>query len=169
MGEYAFDADSRVTAAEADGEFTAQVTGRWDGLGGAANGGYLLATCTRAMGMIVPFPDPVVVSGFFLRPGGPGPARIRTELIRSGRTTAFGQASLSQDGKEVIRATAAFTRFGQDGPVFIDGAPPTCRRRRSAPAPRSGPSAGPPSPSGSTSAPPSSPAGTPAALRPPGQ
>jgi acyl-CoA thioesterase len=124
MGEYAFDADSRVTAAEADGEFMAEVTGRWDGLGGAANGGYLLATCTRAMGMIVPFPDPVVVSGFFLRPGGAGPARIRTELIRSGRTTAFAQASLGQDGKEVIRATAAFTQFGQDGPVFIDGAPP---------------------------------------------
>ena len=64
---------------------------------------------TRAVGEVLPFPDPLVVSGFYLRPGSPGPAEIRTEVIRSGRTTAFGQASLCRDGKEVLRATAAYT------------------------------------------------------------
>jgi acyl-CoA thioesterase len=124
MGEYAFDTDTAVSPDGADGEFRAEVTGRWDGTAGAANGGYLLSMCTRALGQIVPFPDPVVVSGFYLRPGTAGPARIRTELLRSGRTTAFAQATLAQGGKEIVRATAAFARLGRDGPVFLGGAPP---------------------------------------------
>jgi acyl-CoA thioesterase len=50
---------------------------------------------------------------------------VRTSLVRSGRTTAFGEAVLTQGGKEVVRAAAAFTRLGRDGPVFVDGTPPT--------------------------------------------
>ncbi len=124
MGSYAFDADTAVSAAGA-GEFTAAVTGRWDGTGGAVNGGYLLAICTRALALVMPFPDPVVISGFFLRPGAVGPACVRTSLVRSGRTTAFGQAALVQGDKDVVRATAAFARLGAtEGPVFVDGAPP---------------------------------------------
>lgn len=88
--------------------FGAVLDGRWDGHEGA-NGGFLLSLATRAVGAVLPFPDPLVVSGYFLRPGSPGPAEIRTEVIRSGRTTAFGQASLCRDGKEVLRATAAYT------------------------------------------------------------
>jgi acyl-CoA thioesterase len=58
---------------------------------------------------VLPFPDPLTISGFYLRPGTPGPAEIRTEVIQAGRTTGFGQASLYRDGKPVLRATAAFT------------------------------------------------------------
>jgi hypothetical protein len=68
-----------------------------------------------------------VVSGFFLRPGTAGPATVRASVIRSGRTTAFGDTVLTQDGKDVVRATAAFARLGiaaQDGPVYLDGTPP---------------------------------------------
>jgi len=110
------------------------VTGRWGGITGVPNGGYLLAMCTRALGLRLPFPDPIVVSGFFLRPGTPGPATIRTSVVREGRTTAFGEAVLSQSGKDVIRAAAAFARLGGSGgsrgpgsgggPVLVDGAPP---------------------------------------------
>ncbi len=32
-------------------------------------------------------------------------------MIRSGRTTAFGESVLAQDGTDVVRATAAFARF----------------------------------------------------------
>ena len=123
MGEYAFDEDSRVEPG-ADGAYAASLTSRWNGTSGAVNGGYLLATCTRALAVTMPFPDPIVISGFFLRPGAAGPATVRTSLVRSGRTTAFGAAVLTQDGKEVIRATAAFARLGQDGPVFLGGVPP---------------------------------------------
>jgi acyl-CoA thioesterase len=107
-----------------DGEYTAELTGRWNGTRGAVNGGYLLATCTRALALSMPFPDPIVISGFFLRPGTAGAATIATSLVRGGRTTAFGTAVLTQQGREVIRVTAAFARLGQDGQVFLGAAPP---------------------------------------------
>jgi acyl-CoA thioesterase len=89
----------------------------------------MLATGIRALALGMPFPDPVVVSGFFLRPGSAGPATVRTSVIRSGRTTAFGESALSQDGRQVVRATAAFAKLGdtgagRDGLVFLDGSPP---------------------------------------------
>jgi acyl-CoA thioesterase len=137
MADFAFDEDSRVIAAGPEGAFTAALTGRWNGTAGAVNGGYMLAICTRALALGMPFPDPVVVSGFFLRPGTAGPAAVGTSVIRSGRSTAFGEAALTQDGKDVVRATAAFARLGgtgqdgtgqdgtgQDGLVFLDGTPP---------------------------------------------
>jgi hypothetical protein len=72
MGDYAFDADTSVNASASGalpGSFAAELTGWWDGTNGAVNGGYLLAVCLRALGSRMPFPDPIVVSGFFLRPG----------------------------------------------------------------------------------------------------
>ncbi len=106
MGAFEFDAAMALTG---DGPgFHAVLDGRWDGPQGA-NGGFLLALATRAVAAVVPFPDPLVVSGFYLRPGSPGQAEISTEVLRTGRTTAFGQASLCRDGKEVLRATAAYT------------------------------------------------------------
>src|SRR5262245_37653730 len=115
MGDFAFDEDSRVVAAGVcPGVFAAELTGRWNGTAGAVNGGYMLATCVRALALGMPFPDPVVVSGFFLRPGTAGPATVRASVIRSGRTTAFGDAVLIQDGSDVVRATAAFARLGRD-------------------------------------------------------
>jgi acyl-CoA thioesterase len=123
-GVFAFDADSRVTPAGTEGSYTASLTDRWNGTAGAVNGGYMLSTCLRALAPTMTFPDPVVVSGFFLKPATAGPASIRTSVIRRGRTTAFGEAALAQEGKEVVRATAAFARLGRDGPVFTDGGPP---------------------------------------------
>jgi acyl-CoA thioesterase len=140
MGDFAFDEDSRVVAGGSSGEFAAELTSRWNGTAGAVNGGYMLAICTRALALGMPFPDPVVVSGFFLRPGTAGPAAVSVSVIRSGRSTAFGEAALTQDGTDVVRVTAAFARLGegpgagasagagagagQDGLVFLDGTPP---------------------------------------------
>jgi acyl-CoA thioesterase len=114
-GESEFDADTRlVPLAGGPGNvgvpgpaFSVDVSDRWSGMGGV-NGGFLLALCLAGLSRELAFPDPIVVSGFFLRPGNPGVTRVRTEVIRSGRTTAFGQAILEQGGKEVVRATAAF-------------------------------------------------------------
>ena len=57
----------------------------------------------------MPFPDPVVISGFFLRPGTAGPARVRTSAgpQRADHGVRRGGA-WTQGGKEVVRATAAF-------------------------------------------------------------
>jgi acyl-CoA thioesterase len=125
MGDFAFDADTGVMASSVRDEFAAELTGRWNGTNGAVNGGYMLAICLRALGPVMAFPDPVVVSGFFLRPGTAGPAVVSTTLTRSGRTTAFGEAVLSQGGKDVVRAAAAFAALGAGGPAFADGAPPS--------------------------------------------
>jgi len=125
MGDFAFDADTRVMASSVRDEFAAELTGRWNGTNGAVNGGYMLAICLRALGLRMQFPDPIVISGFFLRPGTAGPAVIGTTLTRSGRTTAFGEAVLSQDGKDVARAAAAFAALGGAAePAFVAGAPP---------------------------------------------
>lgn len=125
-GESEFDADTRLSGGGPG--FEIGLGDRWSGLPGV-NGGFLLAVCTRALARVLPFPDPVVVSGYYLRPGSPGPARVTTEVIRAGKTTAFGQASLWRDGKEVLRATAAFTDLAQvaarsPGPEFAAGAAP---------------------------------------------
>ena len=90
------------------GGFSIDISDQWSGLA-SVNGGFLLSLCLKALDAWLPFPDPIVVSGFYLRPGNPGLSQVRTEVIRSGRTTAFGQASLEQGGKEVLRVTAAFS------------------------------------------------------------
>lgn len=127
MGDYAFDADTSVSPSGRD-EFSATLTDRWNGMTSVVNGGLEMAICLRALGLSMPFPDPLVVSGLFLRPGTPGPATVRTSLLRSGRTTAFGEASLSRDGKEIVRVTAAFADLGAGAslgmPVFVGGGPP---------------------------------------------
>jgi acyl-CoA thioesterase len=114
-GEFDFDADTRLVPGSADGTFQVEISDRWSGIA-SVNGGFLMATCLKALATAMPFPDPVTVSAFYLRPGGSGPAVITAELIRAGRTTSFGQASLLQAGKEVLRITAAFADLGAAPP-----------------------------------------------------
>jgi len=125
MGVFEFDASSALSG---NGPvFGVVLDGRWDGQA-STNGGFLLALVTRAIGEVLPFPDPIVASGFYLRPGSPGPAEVRTEVIQAGRTTAFGQASLCRDAKEMLRVTAAFTSLdvaaARGGPSYTGGKPP---------------------------------------------
>jgi acyl-CoA thioesterase len=129
VGEFEFDAD---TCLSGEGpEFAASLPEDWGGAPGV-NGGFMLALCTRALARALPFPDPLVVSGFFLRPGSPGPAQVSTEVVRAGQATAFGEAALWRDGKQVLRATAAFTdlaqaaeRPGSPGHAFSAGRVPS--------------------------------------------
>ena len=125
MGTAEFDAATALAGSGPD--FDVVLDGRWDGQA-STNGGFLLALATRALGVVLPFPDPLVVSGFYLRPGTPGPARIRTEVIQAGRTTGFGQAILQRDGKQVLRATAAFSDLdaasARDGRFYAGLEPP---------------------------------------------
>jgi acyl-CoA thioesterase len=125
MGTFEFDA--AITLSGEGPVFGAVLDGRWDGQA-STNGGFLLALATRAIGAVLPFPDPVVVSGFYLRPGTPGPAEIRTEVIQAGRTTGFGQAGLYRDGKQVLHATAAYTDLdaaaARDTRSYAGGQPP---------------------------------------------
>ncbi len=112
QGATVFDADTAVER-RGGGVFGATVTGRWNRLLGGPLGGYLVAICLRALAEVMPLPDPLVFSAFFLRAGEVGPAEIQIELMRAGRRTASGEARLLQGGKERVRLVATFTDLRQ--------------------------------------------------------
>jgi acyl-CoA thioesterase len=123
MAVYEFDEATSLTP-QPDGVFAVDFTDQWSGLAATLNGGFMLASCLKALDHVLPFPDPIAVSAFYLRPGVPGPAVIRTEPIRGGRTTAFGAAQLLQGGKEVLRLTAAFADLFAVTPQYTGATPP---------------------------------------------
>ena len=111
IGDSEFDRDTAVTL-RAPGVYDADLSAGWT-IFGAVNGGYLLALLGRALGDTLPHPDPFTMSAHYLSASKAGPAVIRTEVIRTGRTLSTGQASLFQyaeDGTEVerIRVLAAY-------------------------------------------------------------
>ncbi|MBV9099030.1 MAG: thioesterase family protein, partial [Frankiaceae bacterium] len=55
-------------------------------IGGRPNGGYLLAVIARAAVDAAGRDHPLAVSGHFLRPPAGGPAEVRTEVVKAGRT-----------------------------------------------------------------------------------
>ena len=107
-------------------------------IGGGVNGGVLLAIAGRALagelgtavGDRPAHPDPLAISAYYLTPGVPGPATVRTSVVRRGRAVSTGQASLLQDdgaGGEVerVRFLATFGDLGSvDGDVTTSAAPP---------------------------------------------
>ncbi|MEU3506044.1 thioesterase family protein, partial [Streptomyces hundungensis] len=111
IGDSEFDRDTAVTLREA-GVYDAELSAGWTIIH-AVNGGYLLALLGRALGDALPHPDPFTVSAHYLTPSVPGPAVIRTQVVRAGRTLSTGQASLFQydeSGAEVerIRVLASY-------------------------------------------------------------
>jgi Thioesterase-like superfamily len=106
-----FDRDTAVTP-RTSGVHDAVLSPDWSILG-ALNGGYLLATTARALADALPHPDPFSITAHYLTASRPGPAVIRTERVRAGRTLSTGMASLTQladDGSEVerIRVLASY-------------------------------------------------------------
>ncbi|MET7856966.1 thioesterase family protein [Streptomyces sp. NPDC005318] len=104
IGDSEFDRDTAVTLRE-EGVYDAELSAGWTIIH-AVNGGYLLAMLGRALGDALPHADPFSVSAHYLTASVPGPAVIRTQVVRTGRTLSTGQASLFQfaeDGTEVER------------------------------------------------------------------
>lgn len=104
IGDSEFDRDTAVTLRE-DGVYDAELSAGWTIIH-AVNGGYLLALLGRALGEALPHADPFSVSAHYLTASAPGPAVIRTQVVRTGRTLSTGQASLFQyaeDGSEIER------------------------------------------------------------------
>ncbi|KQU70900.1 TesB-like acyl-CoA thioesterase 3 [Phycicoccus sp. Root101] len=109
-----FDDGSAVVArAQEQGAYDAALGDGWR-IGGGVNGGMLLSIAGRALaaelgtsdGDRPPHPHPLAISAYYLTPGVPGPATVRTSVLRRGRAVSNGQASLLQDdgaGGEVER------------------------------------------------------------------
>ncbi|MFJ2813905.1 thioesterase family protein [Streptomyces sp. NPDC087294] len=111
IGAGEFDRDSALTP-RGPGVYDIDLGHGWTILD-TVNGGFLLAVVGRALGDALPHPDPFTVSAHYLTATVPGPAVVRTETIRAGRTLSTGQASLFQydeNGAEVerIRVLASY-------------------------------------------------------------
>ncbi|UNO39809.1 thioesterase family protein [Streptomyces sp. MST-110588] len=111
IGNSEFDRDTAVVR-RSPGVYDTQLSEGWTIIQ-AVNGGYLLALMGRALGDALAHPDPFSVTAHYLTASVPGPAVIRTETIRTGRTMSTGGATLVQfqeDGTEVerMRVLAAY-------------------------------------------------------------
>ncbi|MCC5574044.1 thioesterase family protein [Microtetraspora sp. AC03309] len=71
-------------------------------IGGPLNGGYLMAVMLRAVADASPHAHPVSTSAQFLRAPAPGPARVRLERLKTGRTATMTRATLVRDGERYI-------------------------------------------------------------------
>lgn len=106
-----FDRDTSVRQRE-PGVHDADLSPGW-AIGNALNGGYLLAVLGRALGETLPHPDPFTITAHYLSATPGGPAVVRSETVRTGRTLSTGTASLFQtgaDGRETerIRVLASY-------------------------------------------------------------
>ncbi|MFI2508614.1 thioesterase family protein [Streptomyces sp. NPDC018972] len=111
IGASEFDRDTAVTP-RAPGVYDIDLSAGWTIIN-AVNGGYLLAVLGRALADALPHSDPFTISAHYLTASRPGPAVVRTETVRTGRTLSTGQASLFQldeQGREVerIRVLASY-------------------------------------------------------------
>ncbi len=111
IGDSEFDRDTAVTRRE-PGVYDTELSAGWTIIN-AVNGGYLLAVLGRALADALPHADPFTISAHYLTASAPGPAVIRTDVVRAGRTLSTGQASLFQydeEGREVerIRVLASY-------------------------------------------------------------
>jgi hypothetical protein len=110
-GDSEFDRDTAVTR-RSPGVYDIDLSAGWT-VTGAVNGGYLLAVLGRALADALPHGDPFTISAHYLTASQPGPAVVRTDVVRTGRTLSTGQASLFQhddEGREVerIRVLASY-------------------------------------------------------------
>ncbi|MEV4926750.1 thioesterase family protein [Streptomyces roseoverticillatus] len=115
IGDSEFDRDTALTP-RGPGVHDAALPAGWT-IGGAVNGGFLLALLGRGLAAELPHPDPFTVTAHYLSVSRPGPALVRTQTVRTGRALSTGQASLLQydeDGGEVerIRVLATYGDLG---------------------------------------------------------
>jgi acyl-coenzyme A thioesterase PaaI-like protein len=113
---------TQTALSEGSGRFDAEVKPGWD-IGGNANGGYLMALAGRAMTETVGRP-PISVTAHYLRPGPAGPCVIDTTTVRAGRRLATATASLSMEGREIIRLLGTFGDQTPGGPELTSESPP---------------------------------------------
>jgi acyl-coenzyme A thioesterase PaaI-like protein len=80
---------------------------RWN-VGRNQNGGVVLAMASTALAAAVDKPDPLSVTGHYLRAVAAGAGVVRASVVRAGSTTATGVAEVWQDDKERLRVIGTF-------------------------------------------------------------
>ena len=79
-------------------------------VGPKPNGGYLLATAARAVGVALAdagsaHRDPLAATAHYLWAPDPGPATIAVEVLRTGRSASQVRAVIEQDGRRCVDLT----------------------------------------------------------------
>ncbi|MEV0147327.1 MULTISPECIES: thioesterase family protein [unclassified Nonomuraea] len=89
-------------------------------IGGPLNGGYLMAVVLRAVVDSSPFEHPVSTTVQFLRSPAAGPARVRVEQLKAGKTAAFTRATLVQNDAAQIAALVTTATLQDAEPTYAD-------------------------------------------------
>ena len=126
--DLSFDAVTAVQDTDDPDLFGASIHPLW-AVGDKPNGGYLLALlgrAARATGRGDGGRDWEVLSSSvtYLRPPDPGPATVRTTLLRSGRTAAHVRAVLAQDGATWSTRCSCWATLPAETTVRYDGTEP---------------------------------------------
>ena len=106
----------------ADGVYDAQIVEGWD-IGGAANGGYVIALAARAMADAAGRP-PLSLTAHYLSPGRPGAVVIDVDVLRAGRRMATVAARVRAGATELVALLGTFADQAPGGPSVITGEPP---------------------------------------------
>jgi acyl-CoA thioesterase len=115
-----FEQDTRVL--EAPSGWQATLSPDWQVQG--PQGGYVAAIALRAMAASVEAGFvPVSFTGQFLTSATAGPAVVEAALLRQGRSAAFTTATVRQEDRARLGASACFFR-PTDGPSLLKLAPP---------------------------------------------
>lgn len=115
--------DACVTALD-DTRYRATLSAGWRSMLDI-HGGYVAAIAARAIEASLDDPTRPLRSfnAQFLRPAHPGDVTIHIDTVRSGRTAAFLRATVTQDDRPVLTATA-IAGAHKDGLTFSELTPP---------------------------------------------
>ncbi len=106
------------------GRYAATIAEGWD-IAGNANGGYLLAIAARAATTALDKPDPLTITGHYLRPGRPGPIDVDVVVHRNGGRHGTAGVTLSTADGPMLAVLATATDLSTAvGPERVDSSPP---------------------------------------------
>lgn len=124
---FEFDAATAVEPTGPAGTFAFTVDAGFT-VGPKPNGGYLLATAARAVGVALAdagsaHRDPLAATAHYLWAPDPGPATITVEVLRTGRSASQARAVVEQDGRRCVDLTLTVGTLG-DAPAAWAAVPP---------------------------------------------
>jgi acyl-CoA thioesterase len=115
--------EASATRQVSPGLHRVDIDGTWS-VGEVPNGGYLLALVLRAVLDQSAHPHPVSTNAHFVAPPTAGPAEVKVEVIRTGRTIETLRATLIQGGESRVEATVTTSTLSRTSPVEWVGPPP---------------------------------------------
>ena len=115
--------EASATRRISPGVHAADIAPTWS-VGDVPNGGYLLALMLRAALAESTYPHPVSTTAHFVTPPTAGPAEVRVDSLRVGRTVETLRVSLVQDDTPRVESVVTTSTLSRTSPVEWVGPPP---------------------------------------------